>query len=438
MGDGLPLSAAAAPLPTASELPVILLPQAQQLLLYFRSQQQIFIIADCANPVLALAGLHVLRQRIQADMAAASERAAVSAPSTPGAEVVPPAAPDAAAGGLDAPCPWFYYYGQLPHQQNMLQDEVRTGTYRSAIIDNAADFEGAVVLDCGTGSGILALFAAQAGAKHVYAVDASNITHRTRKLVEANGYGDRITVIQGTVEEIELPEKVDIIVSEPMGFLLVHEQMLKSYMIARRRFLRPGGLMMPSRGTMYLAPFSDQALWDEQEAKVQWWNTTDFHGVDMTCLQEAAAADHYSQAVVGYFDASILLTEHPVQHTIDFGTDDPESLSDFEIQLDFVMTKAALLHGVAGWFDVEFNGSSARLRLDTSPWSAGTHWYQARMLLQTPIGVNAGQRVTGALRFRSNVKYSYDILMTLTLDGTTVTSSQRICLQDQYYSYAHT
>ena len=55
-----------------------------------------------------------------------------------------------------------------------------------------------------------------------------------------------------------------MIVSEPMGFLLVHERMLESYIAARDRFLKPGGLMMPSWGTIYIAPFTDSTLYQEQ------------------------------------------------------------------------------------------------------------------------------------------------------------------------------
>jgi histone-arginine methyltransferase CARM1 len=89
---------------------------------------------------------------------------------------------------------YFHYYGQLLHQQNMMQDYVRTGTYYAAVIENQADFQGRVVVDVGAGSGILSLFAAQAGAKHVYAVEASDMAHYARKLIAGNQpYGQRIT-----------------------------------------------------------------------------------------------------------------------------------------------------------------------------------------------------------------------------------------------------
>ena len=79
-----------------------------------------------------------------------------------------------------------------------------------------------IILDVGCGTGILSMFAAQAGAKHVYAVDCSSIIDQARKIVERNGFADKITLIKGKVEEIELPvEHVDIIVSEWMGYMLL-------------------------------------------------------------------------------------------------------------------------------------------------------------------------------------------------------------------------
>ena len=63
----------------------------------------------------------------------------------------------------------------------------------------------------GTGSGILAIWAAQAGARKVYAVEATDMAAHARELVQANGVADRVEVIQGTVEEITLPEEGKVI-----------------------------------------------------------------------------------------------------------------------------------------------------------------------------------------------------------------------------------
>ena len=96
----------------------------------------------------------------------------------------------------------------------MLADFVRTGTYQKAIMNNSIDFSGKTVLDVGTGTGILAFFALQAGAAMVYAVDASNSTHIAQRLADANGYSSRIKIIHGKIEDINLPESVDVIIVE--------------------------------------------------------------------------------------------------------------------------------------------------------------------------------------------------------------------------------
>ena len=195
--------------------------------------------------------------------------------------------------------PFTQYYGLLLHQGNMLQDHIRTGAYRQAFMSNTIDFTGKVVLDVGTGTGILAIFAAQAGARKVYAVEASDAADVANILIEKNGYSDIIEVIKGTLEDIELSEKVDVIISEPIGFLLVHERMLETYAVARQRFLKPGGLMMPTTGSIVLAPISDEYLFNEQLAKVGFWNNSSFYGVDLSPVLEKANDEYFSQAVVG-------------------------------------------------------------------------------------------------------------------------------------------
>jgi len=135
----------------------------------------------------------------------------------------------------------------------MIQDKVRTSTYAHFILTNPILFRDAIVLDVGCGTGILSLFAARAGAKRVIAVDASNIAEKAEKIAKANNFENVITVIRGKIETISLPpdiEKVDIIVSEWMGYALLYESMLDSVLIARDRFLKPGGVMAPSQCQM--------------------------------------------------------------------------------------------------------------------------------------------------------------------------------------------
>lgn len=149
---------------------------------------------------------------------------------------------------------YFCEYAYMYHQMDMLEDAHRTGSYYTAIMSNPSCFQDKVVLDVGAGTCILSMFAAKAGARRVYAVEATDMADRARTIVASNGFGDVIRVLKGTVETVTLPEQVDVIVSEWMGYFLLRESMLDSVLIARDRHLKPSGSLFPSHATLFLAP----------------------------------------------------------------------------------------------------------------------------------------------------------------------------------------
>lgn len=134
---------------------------------------------------------------------------------------------------------------------------------------------------------------------------------------------------------MELPEPVDIIISEPIGFLLVHERMLETYIVARDRWLKPGGLMLPTTGDILFAPFSDEALYNEQLAKTCFWQTPAFYGVDLTALRAAAVEEYFAQPIVGYFHSGCLLSSEHARHRVDFRSATCAELQQFEVPFSF-------------------------------------------------------------------------------------------------------
>lgn len=157
---------------------------------------------------------------------------------------------------------------------------MRTSTYARYILTTPSVFEDATVLDVGCGTGILSLFAARAGAKRVFAIDASDIAEKAQKIVKANNLDNVIKVIQGKVEDIQLPEgvKVDVIISEWMGYALLYESMLDSVLHARDRFLKPGGVMAPSQSKMM---FGLCDATDILKDRITFWN--DIYGGWIRC-----------------------------------------------------------------------------------------------------------------------------------------------------------
>lgn len=103
-------------------------------------------------------------------------------------------------------------YGDIELQRRMVSDRPRTDAFAAAIHEVVQP--GDVVLDVGTGTGILAMFAAKAGARKVYAIDATDITEVAIDLVKANGLSDQIQILHGRAGELQLDQKVDLIVSE--------------------------------------------------------------------------------------------------------------------------------------------------------------------------------------------------------------------------------
>ncbi|XP_071658309.1 histone-arginine methyltransferase CARM1-like isoform X2 [Patagioenas fasciata] len=329
---------------------------------------------------------------------------------------------------------YFQFYGCLSQQQNMMQDFVRTATYYRAIIQNHIDFADKVVLDVGCGSGILSFFAVQAGARKVYAVEASSVAKYAELLVRSNNLSDKITVLFGKIEEISLPESVDVVISEPMGYMLFNERMLESYLHSRK-WLKSNGMMFPTYSDFHLAPFSDEQLYMEHYSRANFWYQESFYGVNLSSLHNAAVDEYFQQPVVDTFDVRILMAK-TVKYTINFLEAVEEDLHRVEIPFVFQMIQSGLIHGLAFWFDVAFIGSLVTVWLSTAPTEHPTHWYQVRCLLQTPLFAKEGETLSGKVLFVANTRQSYDIQIVAMVDQTGCKSGNILDLKNPIFRYA--
>lgn len=327
----------------------------------------------------------------------------------------------------------------------MINDKIRTSTYASYIMRNPALFHNAVVLDVGCGTGILSLFAARAGARKVIAVDASDIVHRAREIVAENELLDVITVVHGKVEDVALPdgiERVDVIVSEWMGYALVYESMLDSVLAARDRFLRPGGVLAPSHARMMLA-LCDAA--DVHKERVAFWD--DVYGFDMRVmaravpddavidvvppaslvsepasvrelpLHEYKIADAFAtpfaltatrpcskvRAFVLYFDVFFATDREPTPRDAPVAVvspDEPQVAEIWSVPAGRVGTEAKSPSLQRRKSSVDPKGRPTSF--STGPQSVPTHWKQTIFLLREPISVRPGTVVQGTFFCRKS------------------------------------
>src|SRR5437867_2580258 len=133
----------------------------------------------------------------------------------------------------------------------MISDEVRMGAFVRAL--RQAVKPGAVVIDIGTGTWIFALLACRFGARRVYAIEPDDAIQVAREIAVANGCADRIEFIQDLSTGVTLGERADVIISDIGGVLPWFQQHIPSIADARRRFLAPGGALIPQRDTAWAA-----------------------------------------------------------------------------------------------------------------------------------------------------------------------------------------
>ena len=261
----------------------------------------------------------------------------------------------------------------------MLRDGVRNEAYRHAL--NHLVKPGDRVLDMGAGTGILSVFAAAAGAGKVYAVERTEVAAVARRVAEANGHADRIVVLEADLEDVTLPEQVDVIVSEWMGGLGVDENMLAPLVMARDRWLKPGGRIIPGRVTALAAPAS---VADFDEALAYWRSSP--HGVDLGVI--ASMTVHEKFPTQTYLTADELLAPPRMLWTHDpYTCSLDEADRPFTSKLAFVADRPGTMTGFVAWFTAEMGDGEILTNAIGAP---DTHWGRTLFPLEQPVEVAAG------------------------------------------------
>ncbi|CAL9760279.1 probable protein arginine N-methyltransferase 6.2 [Musa acuminata AAA Group] len=320
---------------------------------------------------------------------------------------------------------YFRAYSHIGVHEEMLKDRVRTETYRAAIMRYQHLISDKVVLDVGCGTGILAIFCAFAGARRVYAVDASEIAVQASEVVKENNLSDKVTVLLGRVEDVSIDEKVDVIVSEWMGYILLYESMLPSIIFARDKWLKPGGLILPSHASLYMAPVTHA---DRYRESIDFWR--DVYGINMSAMLPLAKQCAFEEPCIETISGENVLTWPILVKEVDCYTVTIQELESVTAKFSFSSMLRAPLHGFAFWFDVVFNGpanyssnhhlqpplgslvdqqthgssqnkkrikSDEGIVLSTAPEDAPTHWQQTLLYLYDPIELQQDQKIEGSV-----------------------------------------
>lgn len=277
---------------------------------------------------------------------------------------------------------YFERYGDIELQRRMVSDRWRTEAFAKAIAEVVK--EGDHVLDVGTGTGLLAMLSAKAGAAKVTGIDQSDVIEVAAKLVKANGLKPPVTLLRGPAAELELPEKVDLLVSEWLGHFAFVEAMLDDVIAARDKNLKPDGVMLPSSVQLKLAGLDDSVLYHQHGPG--YWRTS-VQGLDYSMLefrelkQGRAPPTRIEEATICTSTAELL--------DLDLKTakkDDPFIEGSVEIEA----VRDCALSGFAGWFVAPLSPSVV---LDTGPHCPETHWSQTYLPF-FPRTLNKGDKLS--------------------------------------------
>ncbi len=264
----------------------------------------------------------------------------------------------------------------VDEHREYLSDRTRLEVFRRALGECVRP--GSVVADIGSGTGILGLLACAAGAARVYAIEATGMIEIAKAIAAANGVADRFHFIEGHSSEVTLPERVDVCVSDFVGRIGIDAGILEIYPAARARFLKPGGTLIPSEISIFVAPAERPDIHD----KVRFWERREV-GVDVSPAFEWAVNTGYPVA----FESGDLLGD--AARVARIGTGEP--CGSIRVSLDLPVTRAGTLHGLAGWCSAQL---SPGVTMTNSPLAAERILRRNVFLpLRIPVAVDEGDHV---------------------------------------------
>ena len=281
----------------------------------------------------------------------------------------------------------------LIYHHSMLHDEVRTSSFLRAILDVVRP--GDVVLDIGSGTGILALFACLAGARHVYAVEQGSVIEVARQVCQDNGFGDRVTFINQGSNDVELSERADVLVTETIGNAAYDEGILGWVQDARERLLHPGARMIPNNIELIAAPVKSPLDFD----LVRDWRM-DLFGFDFSAIRNIMAkkiiwTQLSEKALLGI---PAMVTRVELDQVVN-----TEIIGDVQLEI----TKNGWLHGLCVWFSAELIPG---LFLSNEPPSRVPSWSQGFLPLRQPVLVHSGDRIQARIASNANgASWSWEV-----------------------------
>jgi SAM-dependent methyltransferase len=260
---------------------------------------------------------------------------------------------------------------------DMIGDVGRFDAYAQAIAK--AVHAGDVVAEIGCGPGVFSFLACKAGARKVYAIDSADIVHFAAELAAANGLSEKITFIQNDSHKVELPERVNVIVSDIRGNLPLFDHAISSIEDARERFLAPGGILIPQRDTLKLAVVDADEYYSGLTSP---WNLQ-VQSLELASTLSLVLNEQYGVR----FKTGQLLTEPQTWGVLDYTASTRKQAA---AELSFQALRPRMAHGLCAWFETQLFEDC---RYSSGPGGASTIYGQVFFPWLEAVQVKEGQEI---------------------------------------------
>ncbi|HET9649070.1 MAG TPA: 50S ribosomal protein L11 methyltransferase, partial [Microlunatus sp.] len=241
------------------------------------------------------------------------------------------------------------------------------------------------------GSGILSMFAARAGAARVYAVEQTTVAVLAQQLAAANGFDEIIHVIQADIMDVELPERVDVVVSEWLGGFGIDEGMLAPVTAARDRWLRSGGMMIPRSVTAWTALVHDRYL-DDMVSFLR----ANPYGLTLDVLADKTVNEILYSGTFRHLAAADMRSEPNRLWTTDANLIPLEqTLAPHEAETLLPVREHGTANALALWFSADL---APGISLAVGPGDPPTHWGMTTAPLSSAVALTPGMAVRARVR----------------------------------------
>ena len=275
------------------------------------------------------------------------------------------------------------YFYDLSGYGKMIQDQIRTSAHQQAMA--RAIKPGDVVVDLGAGTGLFTLHACRLGAKLVHAIEPNPVIQVAREIVQANGFSDRVAFHQAMSFDVELPQRADVVVTDPRGVLPLKEQAIPTIIDARRRLLKPGGVLIPQRDTIWAALVEANEIYST-DYEDPWRRSNDGFNLEAARQRGVNAVSRH------HLKGGQLLSVPVPWATLDYRTVDTASV-DGTMALEVV--RPGVADGFILWFDSELIDG---INLSNAPGKPKLIYGQLFFPMQEPLRVLGKQLITVDVR----------------------------------------